>query len=105
MRLVGTRVIPHDVASLAKLTNVPEETVAVAMQLFEKIGLVERSEKGEIMLPQINEMIGSETDKAENMRRKRATDKLRGNIVTGTLPECYLENRDKKTEFPKAVKG
>lgn len=25
MRLVGTRMIPHDVASLAKLTNVPEE--------------------------------------------------------------------------------
>ena len=81
MRLVGTRMIPYDVASLAKLTNVPEETVAVAMQLFEKIGLVERSEKGEILLPQINDLIGTETDKAENV--------LWTNCVLTLLPECY----------------
>ena len=32
MRLVGTRMILHDIVSLAKLTNVLEETVAVVLK-------------------------------------------------------------------------
>ena len=98
MRLVGNTLIPYDIKSIAKLTNVPVDTVAVAMRLFEQIGLVERLETGEIYLSQIQEMIGKETDKAALMRRKRAEEKLRGNIVTPmlpgvtpALPECYTE--------------
>lgn len=98
MRLVGNTLIPYDIKSIAKLTNVPVDTVAVAMRLFEQIGLVERLETGEIYLSQIQEMIGKETDKAALMRRKRAEEKLRGNNVTPmlpgvtpALPECYTE--------------
>lgn len=105
IRLIGNRFIPYDIPSLAKLTDVPVDTVAVAMKLFEKIGLVERLESGEIYLAQINEMIGSETNKAELMRRKRAEEKLlgnnvttEGNIVTAMLPERYPEIRDKSSE-------
>lgn len=98
IRLIGNRLIPYDVAALARLTNIPADTVAVAMQLFQKIGLVELLEQGEILLPQINEMIGSETDKAETMRRKRAEDRLKGNIVTPLLPERYPEYRDRDKE-------
>ena len=89
MRLVGNTMIPYDVKSIAKLTNVPVDTVAVAMRLFEQIGLVERFETGEIYLSQINEMIGKETDKAALMRRKRAEEKLLGNNVTPELPSGY----------------
>lgn len=100
IRLVGNTLIPYDIKSIAKLVNMPVDTVAVAMHLFEKIGLVERLETGEIYLSQINEMIGKETDKAAMMRRKRAEQKLNleGNNVTPslpagyqTLPECYTE--------------
>lgn len=103
MRLVGNTMIPYDVKSIAKLTNVPVDTVAVAMRLFEQIGLVERLETGEIYLSQINEMIGKETDKAALMRRKRAEEKLLGNNVTPELPvgyqmlpECYTEIEKEK---------
>lgn len=88
IRLVGENLIPYDVNSLARLTNTPVDTVKVAMDLFEKIGLVKIQETGEIYLAQIKEMIGKETDKAELMRRKRAKDKLISNNVTQMLPEC-----------------
>lgn len=98
MRLIGKNLIPYDVKSLAKLTQVPADTVAVAMNLFERMGLVERLETGEIYLAQINELIGTETDKAAIMRRKRAKEKLLGNDVTKIgnnitpmLPERYPE--------------
>lgn len=106
MRLIGSTLIPYDIKSLAKLTGVNVDTVAVAMKMFEAIGLVERLETGEIYLSQINEMIGSETDKAVIMRRKRAQEKLiigdaaplignnvtnESNIVTEPLPKCYTE--------------
>lgn len=106
IRLVGENLIPYDVNSLAKLTNTPVDTVRVAMDLFEKIGLVKIQETGEIYLAQIKEMIGKETDKAELMRRKRAKDKLISNIVTQMLPKCYPEiekeiNKDKEKEIEK----
>lgn len=91
IRLVGDTLIPYDIKSLANLTMVDIDTVHSAMILFQSIGLVKILETGEIYLSQIEEMIGSETDKAQIMRRKRAEEKLNGNNVTGMLPKCYLE--------------
>lgn len=111
IRLVGSCLMPYDVKSIASLTNVPVDTVAVAMRLFEQIGLVERLDSGEIFLTQINEMIGSETSKAELMRRKRAQDRVSsGNNVTAALPECYteikrLEIRDKEIRDKEKERG
>lgn len=102
IRLVGDTFIPYDVNSLSKLTNVDIDTVRTAMQLFEQIGLIQVMESGEIYLSQINEMIGSETDKAQIMRRKRAEEKLNGNIVTKMLPKCYLEI-EKEIEIEKDI--
>ena len=53
-------------------------------------------ETGEIYLSQIQEMIGTETDKAAIMRRKRAREKLSGNNVTELLPDCYTEIEKEK---------
>lgn len=91
IRLVGENFIPYDIESLSRLTNTPVDTVRVAMELFKKIGIVKIQETGEIYMAQIKEMIGSETDKAEIMRRKRAVDKLSSNNVTQMLPERYPE--------------
>lgn len=94
IRLVGETLIPYDVNSLAKLTSVDFDTVRSAMELFEKIGLIKILDGGEIYLSQINEMIGSETDKAQIMRRLRAENKEKevcGNNVTNVLPKCYTE--------------
>lgn len=94
IRLVGETLIPYDINSLAQLTGVNFDTVRCAMELFTKIGLIKILDSGEIYLSQINEMIGSETDKAKMMRLRRATNveiKPNGNNVTQVLPKCYPE--------------
>lgn len=75
IRFVGEEMIPYDPPSLAKLTDTDVDTVKVAMDLFNKIGLVQLYDSGEIYLSQINELVGSETESAIKMRRKRARDK------------------------------
>lgn len=115
IRFVGTRLIPYDVKSLARLTNTDLDTVRVAMQLFEQVGLVELLDSGEIYMSQIDEMIGSETQAAKRMRRLRAKQSLENqgvepkkqlegkrNIVTderNKVQECYTEYRDRDIEY------
>lgn len=94
IRTVGTLLVPYDTVKLADITKTDFDTVVVAMELLKNIGLVEILEGGEICIPRMEEMIGSETDKASIMRRIREQKKLlEGNNVTEKLPESYLHNR------------
>lgn len=76
IRYVGQRLMPYDVRSLARLTNTDTDTVRVALELFVKIGLIERLDSGELYMNQIDEMIGSETQAATRMRKMRARKAL-----------------------------
>lgn len=99
IRKVGQMLLPYDAKTLSKLTNTEYDTVIVAMELYKKIGLVRILENGEIYLPELEKMVGSETNKAELMRKKRARDKqnkLNGNIVTEALPNSYTEKEKEK---------
>lgn len=102
IRLVGETLIPYDINSLSKLTGVDFDTVRSAMQLFESIGLIKVLESGEIYLSQIDELIGSETDKAQMMRRLRAEKKLDSNSVTQMLPEKEIDI-EKEKEIKKKI--
>ncbi len=122
IRQVGTMLVPYDTKKLSEVTKTEFDTVVVAMELLKRIGLVEILECGEICIPRMEEMIGSETDKAAIMRRIREQKKsLEGNNVTGMLPDGYqckngnnvtgmlpdgyqnvtqiLENRDKEKDI------
>ena len=77
IRYVGETLIPYDVKALAKLTNTPIDTVAIAIKTFVEIGLIARLDTGEIYLNQINEMIGSETDVAKRVRKHRARNQVK----------------------------
>lgn len=72
IRFVGQTLMPYDIPALAKYANTKIDTVAVAMKLFEKIGLIEYLDTGEIFLSQIGELIGSETEVAKRVRKSRA---------------------------------
>lgn len=90
IRSVGTLLVPYDVKKLAEVTRTDFDTAAVALNLLKTIGLVETLEGGEICLPRMEEMIGSETAKASVMRKRRKQEKLAsGNNVTPELPESY----------------
>lgn len=90
IRTVGTILVPYDTRKLADITKTDYDTAIVAMELLKNIGLVEILESGEICLPRMEEMIGSETDKAMLMRKLRAQKNfIKGNNVTAALPDCY----------------
>lgn len=73
------------------------ENVQVTMQFLQKKGLIafDTEHQDEFELTNIASMIGSETDKAAMMRRKRAREKeqkqLNSNNVTAELPDRYTE--------------
>ena len=101
--------VPYDVKQLAKITNTDIDTVRIAMELFKNIGLVEILDNGEIYLRQLQNMVGSETSKAQLMRNKRGKDKnligqgnnvtKKGNNVTKVLPTCYQGEEHCYTEI------
>ena len=111
IRYVGQRLMPYDVRSLARLTSTDTDTVRVALELFIKIGLVERLDSGELYMNQIDEMIGSETQAATRMRKMRARKSIdvenkrklpitnhdeRNNVTDGrnNVQKCYTDIRD-----------
>jgi predicted phage replisome organizer len=116
IRTVGQMLIPYDAKKLAELTKTDLDTVIVAMELFKKTGLVQVLENGEIYLTQLTTMVGSETSKAEIMRKKREKDKLKppkdhsksnivtdgGNNVTQVSENSYTE-KEKDKELDKEL--
>lgn len=89
IRLIGNRYVPYDEKSLSKLTNTPVDTVRCAVSILKEVGLLKQLDSGELYLTQINEFVGSETNKAVAMRKTRAKNRLEGNNVTPALPDCY----------------
>lgn len=84
------------------------ENVQVTMQFLQKKGLIafDTEHQDEFELTNIASMIGSETDKAAMMRRKRAREKeqkqLKGNNVTAELPDRYTEiEKEKEIDLEK----
>lgn len=110
IRRVGEMYIPYDVKRLSELTNINSDTIMVAIQLLQKVGLLEILDNGAFYLNQVKNMVGSETVKAEQMRKSRARKKqkqLEGNNVTKALLNCSKnvvenvtpENRDKRIDI------
>lgn len=99
IRYVGSRCIPYNDAALAKLTGTPVDTVHCAVKVLQDMGLIQRLSTGELFLTQMNEFIGSETDKAVAMRKSRAKANLgeKGNNVTPLLPERYPDVTQSKS--------
>lgn len=77
-----------------------EENVKATMLFLEAMGLLERKNESEYLLTEVPFLIGSETDKAELMRKKRARARIEnGNNVTDVLPDvtlCYTEKEKEK---------
>lgn len=89
VRKVGDMIIPYDVKKIAEMTRFDFDTVAVAVSLYKKIGLVIEREDGVLVIANIGEMVGSETRWAEKKRLQREQKKA--------LPaQSTEENEDKK---------
>lgn len=89
-RKVGEMVIAYDVKKLAVLTKFDFDTVAVALELYKKIGLVHQNKDGILVITNIDKMVGSESESAARVRRLRSRQKaLHCNAdVTKNVTSC-----------------
>lgn len=93
------------------------ENVRATLIFLENMGLIEEKSDKQYILTEVPYLIGSETDKAELMRRKREKDRRISNNVTELLPpvtNCYTEieiekdidkEKDIEIEKSKSEKG
>lgn len=106
VRNVGNLMIPYDPESLAKLTNSKADTVKVAMDLFNKIGLIEIMDSGEIYLNQLGEMVGTETESARQKRLQRSKeDNVRTLSGKGRLELEKEKEIEKELDIDKEIKN
>jgi len=94
-RQIGEVIIPFDVDKIQRDCKYFEkDTIIVALELYKKLGLVYENKNGFLQIANFDNLVGSETDKAEIMRRlreKRKKETLSGNEVTKELPESYQD--------------
>lgn len=84
------------------------ENVRATLIFLENMGLISRNNEHEYILTEVPYLIGSETDKAELMRKKRERERLQSsNNVTAVLPpvtNCYTEiDIDKDIDIEKDI--
>lgn len=99
IRQVGQMLVPYDASKLAELTRIDVDTVVVAMELLQKIGLVEILENGEIYLSQIQNMIGSKSIGAFKKQQQRMLKNEEKTTSGQEADKCPPEIRNKNKEI------
>lgn len=99
IRQVGQMLVPYDASKLAELTRIDVDTVVVAMELLQKIGLVEILENGEIYLSQIQNMIGSKSIGAFKKQQQRMLKNEEKTTSRQEADKCPPEIRNKNKEI------
>lgn len=95
VRNVGNILIPYDNRKLAELTKMDFDTVCVAMELLQKIGLIKILENGEIYITQLENLIGSVSKGALKKQQQRL---LSGQKVDKCPPKIKIELKDKNKD-------
>ena len=103
LRYIGSKCLPYDVDSLAKLTNMDKDTVRCALALFKEIGLIRFLDSGELFLTQIDEMVGSETEEAIRSRKRRSRQALTTDTVPELTGQCAVNDRLVTAERPPEI--
>ena len=97
IRTVGTMLVPYDMKKLSEITKTEFDTVVVAMELMKNIGLVEILENGEIFLPGLHQMVGSESQWAKYKKKNGKLETFQQDS-NGVPKNLQTENRDKEIE-------
>lgn len=100
---IGEMIIPFDIDKIVRETKYFDfDTVAVALELFKKLGLVYEQEDNILKVTAINEMVGSETASAQRVRKHRENKALQcNNDETTKMLHCNIEkeNREKSIDI------
>lgn len=95
--------VPYDVARIQREAKFfPASVVRSALNILRKVGLIEMDESGTISIPNISELVGSETDYAEKKRRQRVDrygDNVRDNTGDNAGDNVPIDIRDKRSDL------
>ena len=98
---IGEMIVPYDVNKIVRDTKYFNfDTVAVALELFKKLGLIYQEEGQILRIANFDDMVGSESSSAKRVREHRERQKaLQCNTnVTQENRVKSIENRDKITD-------
>lgn len=96
-------IIPYDIKKIVRDTKYFDyDTVAVALELFKKLGLIYEQENKILKISNFEDMVGSEAGNANAQRQKRYRERQK-QIKLQSVTPCVTENneeyRDKSIEY------
>lgn len=96
-RKIGEVLIPFDIAKITRdMKWFTEDTVRVAMQLYQQFGLIYRDENGTLVMADHDNLVGSETDYAIQKKNQRNMEKPeQQKLPSGTVDtavDTYADN-------------
>jgi len=95
--IVGEMIVPYDIKKIARDTKYFDfDTVAVALDLFKKLGLIYEEENKVLKIADIDEMVGSECYSANRVRIYREKQKA---LQCNTNVTQEIEYRDKSIDI------
>lgn len=101
IRTIGDMTIPYEPKKISQKTGFDIDTVNVALSLFKHLGLIEETQEGIPVMPEVKNMVGSESESAARVRKYRKKKKaLQSNTdVTNKALQSNVEIRDKSIEY------
>lgn len=101
IRTIGDMTIPYEPKKISQKTGFDIDTVNVALSLFKHLGLIEETQGGIPVMPEVKNMVGSESESAARVRKYRKKKKaLQSNgDVTNKVLQSNVEIRDKRIEY------
>lgn len=99
---IGEMIVPYDINKIVRDTKYfTFDTVAVALELFKKLGLIYQEEGEVLKISNFEDMVGSETSSAKRVREFRERQKaLQCNVnVTQEYRDKSIDIRDKSIEI------
>ena len=103
---IGEMIIPYDINKIVRDTKYfTFDTVAVALELFKKLGLIYQEEGEVLKISNFEDMVGSETSSAKRVREYRERQKALqcNNEVTQENRVKSLDIRDKSIDIDKEL--
>lgn len=103
IRTIGDMTIPYEPKKISQKTGFDIDTVNVALSLFKHLGLIEETQEGIPVMPEVKNMVGSESESAARVRKYRKKKKaLQSNVE---IRDKSKENREEKVESRKKETG
>lgn len=103
---IGEILLPFDIDKVVRdCKYFSKDTVIVALELFKKLGMVYQQEDGILKIVDFENMVGSETDYAQQKRLQREQQKYKqlsekyGQEVDKPMDIVHTEIRDKRLEI------